>query len=101
MNDAAIPIGIDLGSTFSSAAYWDPKRKEPMIIPNNEGDDTTPSVVAFTVPKNQTAVDGFKSERLVGYAALNQFSRNATNTIYDVKRLIGRSFTDDDVQRDM
>ena len=39
MNDAAIPIGIDLGTTFSSAAYWDPKRKEPMIIPNNEGDD--------------------------------------------------------------
>jgi len=97
----AIPIGIDLGTTFSCVAYWDPKRKEHKIIPNTEGDNTTPSIVAFTVPKNKKAESGFKSERLVGSAALNQSSRNATNTIYDAKRLIGRAIDEPDVVRDM
>ena len=72
----AIPIGIDLGTTFSCVAYWDPKKKEHKIIPNTEGDNTTPSIVGFTVPKNKKAAEGFKSERLVGSAALNQSSRN-------------------------
>jgi len=97
----AIPIGIDLGTTFSCVAYWDPARKEHKIIPNTEGDNTTPSIVAFTVPKNKKAAAGFKSERLVGSAALNQSSRNAENTIYDAKRLIGRSITDKDIVADM
>ena len=97
----AIPIGIDLGTTSSCVAYWDPKKKEHKILPNTEGDDTTPSIVAFTVPKNKKAVEDFKSNRLVGKAAVYQIHRNATNTIYDIKRLIGRSITDEDVQREM
>ena len=94
MADATIPIGIDLGTTFSCAAYWDPQRKRHKIIHNT----TTPSVVAFTVPRNNKAA---KSEKLVGAAARHYSSRNPTSTmIYDVKRLIGRQFSDQEVQRD-
>ena len=100
MSNEAVPIGIDLGTTFSCVAYWDPRRGEHKIIPNTEGDNTTPSIVAFTVSKKKNDPD-FKSERMVGSAALNQSSRNPTNTIYDAKRLIGRDFNDGDVQRDM
>ena len=93
----AIPIGIDLGTTFSCVAYWNPQKKEHKIIPDPERGSITPSVVAFTVPKNKKAAEGFKSERLVGYAALNQSSRNPSNTIYDAKRLIGRHINENDV----
>ncbi len=59
------------------------------IIANDQGNRITPSYVAFT-----------DSERLIGDAAKNQATVNPTNTIYDVKRLIGRSYGDKDVQRD-
>ena len=91
------PIGIDLGTTFSCIAYWDPKRNEHKIIPNAEGQNTTASIVAFTQPKGK----GQKAEKLVGLTAFNQASRNPKNTIYDAKRLIGREFTDPEVKRDM
>ena len=92
-----IPIGIDLGTTFSCVAYWDPAKNEHKIIPNTEGENTTASIVAFTVPRNKKAAEGFKSERLVGSSALNQASRNPSNTIYDAKRLIGRHINEPDV----
>jgi len=94
----AIPIGIDLGTTFSCIAYWDTVKKEHKIIPNTEGENTTASIVAFTVPKNKKKPEaGFKSERLVGSSALNQASRNPENTIYDAKRLIGRNVNDKEI----
>ena len=91
-----IPVGIDLGTTFSCIAYWDTKSKTHKVIPNTEGAFTTPSVVAFTVPKGNGT-----TERLVGMPAVNQSGRNPANTIYDAKRMIGRDFLDHEVQRDM
>jgi molecular chaperone DnaK len=75
-------IGIDLGTTNSCVAIMD--GKNPKVIENSEGARTTPSIVAFTA-------DG---ERLVGQAAKRQAITNPTNTIYAVKRLIGRNFED-------
>jgi molecular chaperone DnaK len=75
-------IGIDLGTTNSCVAIME--GKNPRVIENAEGARTTPSVVAFTK-------DG---ERIVGMAARRQAITNPTNTLYAVKRLIGRSFND-------
>jgi molecular chaperone DnaK len=80
-------IGIDLGTTNSAMAYME--GGEPTIIPNSEGGRITPSVVAFS--KN--------GERLVGQVAKRQAITNPENTIYSVKRLMGRRFTDPEVQR--
>src|SRR2546430_1912736 len=80
-------IGIDLGTTNSAVAYME--GGEPTIIPNAEGGRITPSVVAFTKA----------GERLVGQVAKRQSITNAENTIYSVKRLMGRRFTDPEVQR--
>lgn len=80
--DAGDIIGIDLGTTNSCVAVME--GKSPRVIENAEGARTTPSVVAFTGD----------SERLVGQAARRQAVTNPTNTLYAVKRLIGRSFSD-------
>src|SRR5665811_1028648 len=81
-------IGIDLGTTNSAVAYMTAGKSE--IIASTEGNRTTPSVVAIN--KNK--------ERLVGQVAQRQRVTNAKNTIYGVKRLIGRQFTDAEVQKD-
>ena len=81
-------IGIDLGTTNSAVAYM--VAGKPEVIANAEGNRTTPSVVAI----NKTG------ERLVGQVAQRQRVTNAKNTIYGVKRLIGRQFSDDEVQKD-
>lgn len=80
-------IGIDLGTTNSCVAIMD--GSQPRVIENSEGARTTPSIVAFT-----------ESERLVGQAAKRQAVTNASNTIFAVKRLIGRRVTDAEVQKD-
>ncbi|MDB5179659.1 MAG: dnaK [Candidatus Saccharibacteria bacterium] len=82
-------IGIDLGTTNSAVAYM--VAGKPEVIANAEGNRTTPSVVAI----NKTG------ERLVGQVAQRQRVTNAKNTIYGVKRLIGRQFNDDEVQKDL
>jgi molecular chaperone DnaK len=82
-------IGIDLGTTNSAMAVM--QAGKPEIITNSEGNRTTPSVVALN--KNK--------ERLVGQVARRQQVTNPKNTIYEVKRLIGRNFNDKEVQRDM
>jgi len=83
------PIGIDLGTTNSCVAIME--AGEPKVIPNVEGSRTTPSVVAFTD----------SGERLVGQIAKRQSITNPMNTIFSVKRLIGRKFDDPAVQRDI
>ena len=88
-------IGIDLGTTNSCVAVVEATgahgKLDVRIIPNTEGARTTPSVVGFPV----------SGERLVGQAAKRQAVTNATNTVYAVKRLMGRKFKDDEVQRQL
>ncbi len=82
-------IGIDLGTTNSCVAIME--GGEAKVIPNSEGGRTTPSVVAFTE----------SGERLVGQIAKRQAITNPENTLYAVKRLIGRRYSDPEVQRDI
>lgn len=82
-------IGIDLGTTNSCVAIMDGAKTK--VIENAEGDRTTPSIIAFTE-------DG---ETLVGQSAKRQAVTNPTNTLFAIKRLIGRRFTDDVVQKDI
>ena len=82
-------IGIDLGTTNSCVSVLD--GDAPRVIENAEGDRTTPSIVAYTD-------DG---EILVGQSAKRQAVTNPTNTLFAVKRLIGRKFKDDVVQKDI
>ena len=82
-------IGIDLGTTNSCVAIMEGDK--PKVIENSEGDRTTPSIIAFNE-------DG---EVLVGQSAKRQAVTNPHNTLYAVKRLIGRKFTDNEVQKDI
>ena len=86
-------IGIDLGTTNSAMAVMEGGK--PEIITNAEGNRTTPSVVAVKKDK------GAKEERLVGQVANRQRVTNPANTVYGVKRLIGRNFKDKEVQKDI
>lgn len=81
-------IGIDLGTTNSCAGIWQNGHVE--IIPNEYGKRTTPSVVSFG-----------EEERFIGEDALRQLNRNPRNTIYEIKRFIGRSMDDPQVQSDL
>src|SRR4026207_767069 len=81
-------IGIDLGTTNSCVAIMDGGK--PRVIENSEGDRTTPSIVAFTKD----------DEVLVGQTAKRQAVTNPSNTLYAIKRLIGRKHGDDVVQKD-
>src|SRR5450432_3193125 len=80
-------IGIDLGTTNSVVAVME--GGQPTVIPNQEGSRTTPSVVAFTK----------SGERLVGQVARRQAITNPENTIFSVKRFMGRKFDDAEVQK--
>ncbi|MGN7612335.1 molecular chaperone DnaK [Magnetococcales bacterium HHB-1] len=82
-------IGIDLGTTNSCVAVID--NREPKVIENSEGVRTTPSMVAF----------GKDGERLVGQAAKRQAVTNPNNTLFAIKRLIGRRFDDPMIQKDL
>ena len=83
-NDEDGPIiGIDLGTTFSCVAVFDAETQKVKVLPNSIGELTTPSWVAFT-----------QAGRVVGQPAKQQASMNASNTVYDVKRFIGRSLED-------
>ena len=82
-------VGIDLGTTNSVVAVME--GGDPVVIPNAEGNRTTPSVVAFT--KN--------GERLVGQTAKRQATINPDNTFYSIKRFIGRNFDETSVEREM
>jgi len=82
-------IGIDLGTTNSCVAVME--AGDPVVIANAEGSRTTPSVVAFTD----------KGERLVGQIARRQAITNPENTVYAIKRLIGRKFSDPEVKKDI
>jgi len=82
-------IGIDLGTTNSCVAVLDGDKAR--VIENAEGDRTTPSIIAYTQ-------DG---ETLVGQPAKRQAVTNPTNTLFAIKRLIGRRFEDEEVQRDI
>ena len=82
-------IGIDLGTTNSCVAVLD--GGEPKVIENAEGDRTTPSIIAYTN----------EGETLVGQPAKRQAVTNPKNTLFAIKRLIGRQFKDDVVQKDI
>lgn len=84
-------IGIDLGTTNSAVSIVDPLTKQPKILENNQGYKTTPSIVAFTP----------QGDVLIGEAAKRQWVINPKNTFYATKRLIGRKYEDEEVQKDV
>ena len=87
-NDYGTVIGIDLGTTYSCVAVQ--KNGQVEIIANAQVNGITPSWVGFT-----------DDERLIGDAAKNQAPQNPENTVFDAKRLIGRTYSDGDVKKDI
>ncbi|KAK7340887.1 hypothetical protein VNO77_21604 [Canavalia gladiata] len=83
-------VGIDLGTTYSCVAVWQEQNNRVEIIYNDQGNNITPSCVAFT-----------DNQRMIGDAAKNQAASNPTNTVFDVKRLIGRRYSDPIIQNDL
>ena len=81
-------IGIDLGTTYSCVGVWQNDKVE--IIANDQGNRTTPSWVAFT-----------ENEKLVGESAKSQANMNPSNTIFDVKRLLGYKYSDPILQKEL
>ena len=81
-------IGIDLGTTNSCVAVME--SGEPVVIPNAEGSRVTPSIVAISK----------SGERLVGEVAKRQAVTNSENTVYSIKRFMGRKYDDPEVDRD-
>ena len=90
-------LGIDLGTTYSCAAIFLPTRNKVEIIPNDQGNRITPSYVAFSFKDGEEQ----DLQRLVGDPAKNQATLHPSNTIFDVKRFIGRRYTDASVQQDI
>ncbi len=80
-------IGIDLGTTNSCVALLE--KSDPVVLPNSEGSRTTPSIVGFSE----------SGERLVGQVAKRQAITNPENTVFAVKRLIGRKFDSEQVKK--
>ena len=81
-----VAIGIDLGTTYSCVGVWVNGNVE--IIANSQGNRTTPSYVSFG-----------ESDRLIGDAAKNQCASNPENTVFDAKRLMGRKYSESQVQK--
>lgn len=81
-------VGIKLGTTYSCVAVWKLDRAE--VVANDQGNCTTPSFVAFT-----------EAERFIGDEAKSQAAQNPHNTIFDAKRLIGRTIKDPSLQKDL
>jgi len=93
-NTPTLPaIGIDLGTTNSCVAYYQPQKPKGkvIIIPNDLGNRTTPSVVSF----------GDNNTEVIGESAKEELYVNSRNSVYSAKRLIGRQFDDETVQKDM
>lgn len=82
-------IGIDLGTTYSCVAVWNEALGRVDVLANSVGARTTPSFVAFT-----------SAGRIVGQPAKDQAAMNPANTLYDVKRIIGRGWDDEVVQKE-
>ncbi|KAJ0930086.1 putative Heat shock protein 70 family [Helianthus annuus] len=84
------PVGIDLGTTYSCVAAWFDQHNRVEILPNEQGNNITPSCVACN-----------EKELLVGEGAKNQITRNPTHTVFDVKRIMGSRFNDTSLQKDI